>query len=123
MLRAFDWRRLFVEARVRVATGASVAPIGHALLEKLDTPYPAITAHAWPLALPADAPHAAIDAALAEALQADTLSTRALCPLPVLGLPGWWAANADPAFYNDATVFRAGRRRVLAAEPVRDQET
>jgi len=29
-----------------------------------------------------------------------------LFPLPVLGIPGWTAANADPAFYDDPVVFR-----------------
>jgi hypothetical protein len=24
----------------------------------------------------------------------------------VLGVPGWWPANQDPAFYRDAAVFR-----------------
>ncbi|MFP5413283.1 MAG: DUF3025 domain-containing protein, partial [Gammaproteobacteria bacterium] len=28
-----------------------------------------------------------------------------------LGIPGWWPGNEDPAFYNDASVFRPGRRR------------
>ena len=33
-----------------------------------------------------------------------------LCPLPLLGVPGWWPANADPAFYDDASVFRSRPR-------------
>ena len=32
--------------------------------------------------------------------------------LPVLGVPGWWAANEDAAFYSDASVFRAPRQPV-----------
>jgi cytochrome P450 len=28
----------------------------------------------------------------------------------VLGVPGWWAANASPDFYDDTNVFRPGRR-------------
>jgi hypothetical protein len=28
----------------------------------------------------------------------------------VLGIPGWWPENEVPAFYEDASVFRAGRR-------------
>ncbi len=50
------------------------------------------------------------DAALARllmtAVQANT-ALPLLKPLPVLGIPGWYAANADPAFYADAQVFRA----------------
>ncbi|MFG5409680.1 DUF3025 domain-containing protein [Piscinibacter sakaiensis] len=38
-------------------------------------------------------------------------------PLPVLGVPGWWPANADPAFYDDPAVFRPApaRRAIIAA--------
>ena len=38
-----------------------------------------------------------------------TSARRALLPLPVLGIPRWWVANEDPAFYDDAFVFRAAR--------------
>jgi len=31
-------------------------------------------------------------------------------PLPVLGVPGWWPANADHRFYDDPAVFRLGGR-------------
>ncbi|WP_236903919.1 DUF3025 domain-containing protein [Comamonas serinivorans] len=31
-------------------------------------------------------------------------------PLPILGVPGWWAGNREPGFYDDATVFRPARR-------------
>lgn len=110
-LRAFDWQALFVARRDALARGVRVHAFGHALLEKLDAPYKAITAHAWPLRLPADAAPEAVDAALAASLDPERLSTRAFCPLPVMGLPEWCDANRDPAFYNDATVFRPGRRR------------
>jgi len=110
-LRAFDWRRLFVVERERLACAVRVSVFGHALLEKLDAPYKAVTAHAWPLRLPPGATCAEADEALARALDPGRLSSRALCPLPVMGLPGWCEANRDPAFYNDAAVFRAGRRQ------------
>jgi predicted polyphosphate/ATP-dependent NAD kinase len=29
--------------------------------------------------------------------------------VPVLGVPGWWAANEAPAFYDDVQVFRPAR--------------
>jgi hypothetical protein len=109
-LRAFDWKALFVAHRARLLASVRVYAFGHALLEKLDSPYKAITAHAWPLRLPPGTPAHALDAALAASLEPGALDTRALCPLPVMGLPGWCGANADPAFYNDAAVFRPGRR-------------
>ncbi|MFN7642409.1 MAG: DUF3025 domain-containing protein [Burkholderiales bacterium] len=109
-LRAFDWTALFVAGRSRVERSVRVHVFGHALLEKLDAPFKAITAHAWPLRLDAGAPPAEVDRVLAASLEPGRLSSRALCPLPVMGLPGWCDANRDPAFYNDAAVFRPGRR-------------
>ncbi len=109
-LRAFDWAELFVVRRDRLVGSVRLVAFGHALLEKLDAPYKAITAHAWPVPLPPDASSTAIDDAVADTLSEATLSSRALSPLPVMGWPGWCAANAEPAFYNDPTVFRTGRR-------------
>jgi hypothetical protein len=109
-LRAFDWQSLFVRRRAQLCESVRLTVFGHALLEKLESPYKAVTAHAWPLRLSIDASIAEIDRALSLALDADSLSTRALCPLPVMGFPGWCAANADPHFYDDPAVFRSGRR-------------
>ncbi|MDO4723297.1 MAG: DUF3025 domain-containing protein [Comamonadaceae bacterium] len=53
---------------------------------------------------------AAWDQALSQALQPDRLAHKPLTPLPVLGLPGWWPANAQRAFYEDQQVFRPPRR-------------
>ena len=95
-----------------------VRVFGHALLEKLIAPYPACTAHAWVVEVPEawfTWSRAQRDAHLDETVSA-TLATaavldgRSFAPLPVLGIPGWWPANADPAFYDDTTVFRPGRR-------------
>ncbi|PWK38500.1 DUF3025 domain-containing protein [Cupriavidus plantarum] len=112
-LRDFQWRTLFVDARARWGTDCAVVPFGHALLEKLVTPYKSVTAHAWPLRLPVNSPLEAIDHALAASLEAarDTLRGRSFAPLPVMGVPGWCADNADPAYYDDRSVFRPGRRR------------
>jgi len=109
-LRAFDWQALFVRRRVQLCESVRLMVFGHALLEKLESPYKAVTAHAWPLRVSIDASLAEIDLALSLALDADRLSTRALCPLPVMGFPGWCAANAEPLFYDDPAVFRSGRR-------------
>jgi len=35
---------------------------------------------------------------------------RDLAPLPVLGVPGWWAENNRGEFYDDTGYFRPGRR-------------
>jgi hypothetical protein len=80
---------------------------GHALMEKLTAPYRGVTAHALHVRLAADAPLAAIDAAVAAALD-EGLAPGRLRPLPVLGIPGW-ADNDDVAYYDDASVFRPAR--------------
>jgi hypothetical protein len=110
-LRTFDWTALFVAGRSRVERSVRVHVFGHALLEKLDAPFKAITAHAWPLRLDAATPPAEVDRVLAASLEPGRLSARAFYPLPVMGLPGWCDANQDPEFYNDVAVFRPGRRR------------
>ncbi|SDB84095.1 DUF3025 domain-containing protein [Paraburkholderia lycopersici] len=126
-LRDFDWRALFVtgrsgwEAAFEETIGEArceVRVIGHALLEKLIAPYTACTAHAWVVEVP-DAyftwpralRNAYLDEIVSATLAADAvLNGRSFAPLPVLGIPGWWAQNEDPAFYDDVTVFRGGRR-------------
>ena len=87
---------------------------GHAALEKLITPYKSITVHVLRVAQPFDAAGdlGALDAALTEHLSAEHLATKPFVPLPVLGVPGWWPANEDAAFYADADVFRPLRRAV-----------
>ena len=114
-LRRFDWRALFVEGRDRFRAAARVHLVGHGLGEKLLAPYKALCAHAWIVQAPPDAPvdalaGDALDAAASAQLQPDTLRAAALCPLPLLGVPSWWPDNADPVFYDDPQVFRAGRR-------------
>jgi hypothetical protein len=119
LVREFRWRALFVDHRARLASAFACVPAGHALMEKLLAPFVGLTAKALFVPVPADwfaAPWRAritvLDASAAAIVgHPDALATpRDLAPLPVLGLPGWWAANEDPAFYDDATHFRPGRR-------------
>jgi hypothetical protein len=119
LIRAFRWRALFVDHRAHLASRLAGVPVGHALMEKLRAPFVGLTAKALFVPVSADwfaAPWcerlAVLDAAAAAIVgSTDTLATpRDLAPLPVLGLPGWWAANEDPGFYDDATHFRPGRR-------------
>jgi hypothetical protein len=109
-LTARDWLRLFVTLRPLWAQ-ARLVLFGHALLEKLVTPYKSITAHVFrtpvPEALGDDL--AAWDHWLAQGLSAPVLAAKPFTPLPVLGVPGWWPANEEPAYYADAGVFRPRR--------------
>lgn len=105
-LQARDWITFFVALRDQWQH-VQLVLFGHALLEKLVTPYKSITGHVYRVS--SEVPmrdDAALDAWLAQDLQADKLSTKPYEPLPVLGVPGWWADNAAPAFYQDTQVFR-----------------
>jgi hypothetical protein len=39
-------------------------------------------------------------------LTPERLAEKPFLPLPVLGVPSWWLANEDAAFYDDPTGFR-----------------
>ena len=104
-LLARDWRRLFVDLRPLWGQ-ARLTIVGHALLEQLVRPRKGLTAHV--LALPAPlAAMPALDAWLAGELEAPRLAAKPFTPLPVLGVPGWWAGNQNFSFYDDSFVFRA----------------
>lgn len=103
-LAAKDWRRLFIELRP-LWKQAHLVLFGHALLEKLVFPRKAITAHVYRVREAINS-IADMDAWLAVDLNADKLAGKPFAHLPVLGVPGWWAGNADPAFYADNSVFR-----------------
>lgn len=110
LLAARRWREAFVTRR-QAWQSVRVYVFGHAVLEKLLAPWPGITAKCLFLraeSLPeAGAPPDWLDAALAEAWGDGRVSRPAdLFPLPVLGVPGWWPANDDTAFYQDSKVFR-----------------
>ena len=96
-LRQRDWPALFIAHRA-AWQDATLTLFGHALLEKLLAPRKAITAHVWVLPGLAEA--------LPQALSTGWLAAHRPSPLPVLGVPGWWAANQAPEFYADASVFR-----------------
>lgn len=109
VLQARDWLRLFVDLRDQWQQ-VHIVLFGHALLEKLVTPYKSITGHVYRVSSEVPAhDDAARDAWLAQDLQADKLATKPYEPLPVLGVPHWWADNAVPAFYQDTQVFRPKR--------------
>lgn len=121
-LLARDWHALFVAHRPLWAT-ATLVLFGHALMEQLVEPRKNITAHVLIEQFASDiddcdsagqgvgAPDglAALDTALATRLSPELLAGKPFTPLPVLGVPGWWPANADPGFYADASVFRPKR--------------
>jgi len=107
-LAAKDWHRLFVTLRP-LWQDVQLVLFGHALLEKLVYARKPITAHVF-RAQAATNSIADMDACVAAQLSADMLAAKPFAHLPVLGVPGWWPENTDPAFYADASVFRPPRR-------------
>jgi hypothetical protein len=102
-----DWQQLFIELRP-LWQESQLLLFGHALLEKLVHPRKPITAHVYRTHA-GGASMAALDAWVSSDLSTEKLANKPFAHLPVLGVPGWWAANEDPAFYADASVFRLQR--------------
>ena len=109
-LQARDWLKLFIDLRDQWQH-VHLVLFGHALVEKLVMPYKSITGHVYRVDSQIN-PHdeAALDAWLVQDLQPAKLATKPYEPLPVLGIPGWCADNADRAYYEDTHVFRPKRQ-------------
>lgn len=124
-LRSFEWKRLFWRERERVVRHMRWMLFGHAIYEKALAPFVGITGRALLFdvdaafhALPLATQLAVLDTRAA-ALIADTTllnTTRELAPAPVLGVPGWWPANRDEAFYDNVDYFRPGRARRFSSD-------
>lgn len=113
-LREHRWQQVLWRSPQAFASEAQVMLFGHALLEKLVTPYKSLTAHVWTVRVDADwwlmdeaTRRADIDRRVSAALS-EGFTSADFCHLPVLGVPGWWPGQ-DAAFYEDSTVFRPRR--------------
>jgi hypothetical protein len=113
-LRQHKWTDAFMERRGAFGRSCEVWLFGHALIEKLVHPYKAITAHAWAIeaddffTLPACEKKDWLDMVMAGQLSPRLVSSD-FTPLPILGVPGWCAAQ-DARFYEDTSVFRPLRQ-------------
>ena len=118
LVRAFRWKDLFWSRRDELARHSSFLVFGHALYEKLLSPFVGVTGKAVMfevapplLASPFEDQVAAADLAMGRMIDAGLLGAPAvLQPLPVLGIPGWCPQTAEEAFYSDVSYFRPGRR-------------
>jgi hypothetical protein len=106
-LVAKQWPLLFGSMRPMWRV-ARLVLFGHALLEKLQAPRKAMTAHVYRV-LPATVSTGDLDTWIAANLNAEQLAKKPFAHLPVLGVPGWWPANMEPGFYDDPEVFRSPR--------------
>lgn len=131
----FDWQASLVVPRARFDdpnfvnkkllmpdAQAAVYIFGHALLEQLIQPRKPLCAHSVVINVATDffvlsssERIAYLDDQLAidmdKLLSQHDITPRQLAPLPILGVPHFWSENADPSFYDDAYVFRSGRRK------------
>jgi hypothetical protein len=118
-IRGFRWRELFWAQRAECASKLRCFLFGHAQLEKALDPYVGLTARAVIvpvgevfLSASHEAQMATLDHHIARWLSdsENLTSTRNLHPFPYLGMPGWYTANQDEAFYDNANYFRPGRQ-------------
>ncbi len=118
LLRDQNWQAIFLEERECWLTNETQAAgwprwqvfvFGHALLEKLENPYKSITAHTLILET-SERSWNTIDIALSSQLDSK-LTSKIFAPIPLMGIPGWFATNDHPEFYADERVFRAPKAR------------
>ncbi|MEE4173381.1 MAG: DUF3025 domain-containing protein [Xanthomonadales bacterium] len=111
-LARHDWPGLFGEAGGAWPGDLKVIVVGHATLEMFWAPYKAMTCRC--LLVESDlVPDRLQDV---DALAASLWSTEGaidrpacLCPLPIMGIPGWWPGLTPPGFWADTEVFRPPR--------------
>lgn len=108
LLRNHRWRELFVERRQEVRQAMAFYVFGHSLYEKGLAPYVGLTGHGLILATDGIPTGAELDALLAERLAEP--AGLAFTPVPLLGIPDWWPANENPAFYDNLGYFRPRRQ-------------
>ena len=126
----FDWQASLVESRNRwdnpaqpnTSAQAAVYIFGHALLEQLVYPRKPLCAHSIVIDVSQDFFSLSLSARMVyldskivhymdKLLSKNDVTPRQLAPLPILGVPHFWAENADVSFYEDPYVFRHGRRK------------
>ena len=103
-LRDRDWQTLFWNQRAAVITQMQFVVVGHALLEKMLRPYPAITGKC--LILHENASSGTVSENLVSAAVKNLSSPAELAPLPLLGIPGWDTHNELMSYYQNPAVFR-----------------
>ncbi len=91
---------------------------GHAIYEMATRPYLGLTAKLWPILVPEQFHGWSllqritfIDEQLSVQISNNSLAEfqQQLTPLPLLGVPGWYAENCQQAFYLNTNYFRPKR--------------
>ena len=125
LLHNFKWKELFWQRRQQVNASMGFYLFGHGLYQKALQPYVGMTGQgllmaveqeffSWQLARQLG--H--LDERMAAYLNAPQHchSTRELAPVPLLGVPGWAAGNAEENYYDNTTYFRSRRQERGSAQ-------
>ncbi|TAG80751.1 MAG: DUF3025 domain-containing protein [Burkholderiales bacterium] len=109
-----DWKALFIDQRLTWREQVRPILFGHGALEQLATEWHrGLTVKAEWLEI---SPESALDDVdqymAARVIQADLLREEdRRIPMPLLGVPNWFAENAQPSCYDDSSIFRVKRVR------------
>jgi hypothetical protein len=119
LLRDREWRELFWSRRAATRRAMRWFVFGHAQYEKALRPFVGVTAkaiilHVAPGFCAQPYPHqiSEVDRMAADFIGRGDAFTdaRALAPVPVLGIPGWFPHSAEESFFEDRSYFRTRRR-------------
>lgn len=110
LIRNHCWHELFWQRREMLHKHLKVIIFGHSIYEKALSPYVGLTAKCLMFVAKESGLRFA-DQIVADYLlyHAENLHPSLLAPLPILGLPGWWAENAHEEFYKNEHYFRPAR--------------
>ena len=107
-----QWRELFVTHRQAFINEARPILFGHGALEQLGcNPHRGLTVKALWLPLARDTPLIDVDTWMVSHIASGTLlaENEHRLPLPIVGVPGWFAENERAECYDEVDVFRALR--------------
>ncbi len=108
------WRTLFVDRRHEWLQHIRPVLFGHGVLEQLATKWHrGLTVKAQWVPLPPSAAVDEIDRFIAARIREGIMlrDNEWRIPLPLLGIPGWFAENEAPGCYDDTSIFRPPRAR------------
>jgi hypothetical protein len=109
-----QWKTLFVERRREFIEHVRPILFGHGALEQLASNWHrGVTVKAQWLPLHCDTTLGELDTFLSEAIRTNNAlrDDERRIPIPLLGVPGWFAENNDANCYDCVDVFRPARRR------------
>lgn len=117
-LRQHLWTEVFMQHKEEWERELWPLVFGHANYEMLTRPFIGLTAKLWPLLVPDAFVNWSlqqriqfVDTALSKQIEAFTLTDyrQQMSPLPLLGIPGWYAGSQTAEFYQDQNYFRPKR--------------